>query len=66
MTEEKILKEIQRMRQSMRRRIGKTVYNENVVAVHTFYEKKVYDKMRLKWLKSQENLKKLSRLNFQY
>ena len=40
MTEEKILKEIQRMRQSMRRRIRKTVDNENVVALRAFYEKK--------------------------
>ena len=30
-----------------------------------FYKKKVYKKMRLKWLKSLENLKKITRLNFQ-
>ena len=30
-----------------------------------FYKKKVYKKMRLKWLKSYENLKKITGLNFQ-
>ena len=30
-----------------------------------FYKKKVYKKMRLKWLKSQENLKKITSLNFE-
>ena len=30
-----------------------------------FYKKKLYEKMRLKWSKSKENLKKTTRLNFQ-
>ena len=30
-----------------------------------FYKKKVYKKMKLKWSKSEENLKKITRLKFQ-
>ena len=48
-----------------------TIFDNNLhdnykrVLTRSFYKKKVYKKMRLKWSKSYENLKKITMLNFQ-